>query len=250
VRSAPPIISRHWSAAPPDWVGVGVQRAGTSWWHSMIEAHFDVHALGWVSKELHYFDRFDHDAFGPEDVTAYHRRFIRPPGKQCGEWTPRYLYDPWTPALLRQAAPQARLLVMLRDPLARFESGLSHDIEGGQPLERAWAGAFARGLYHRQLLHLLDHYPRQQVLVLQFERCIDDPLPMLERTFEFLGLAPERFPRRQTPSAANRRRGPPVDLTAAQREKLRRDYEDDVRRLLAAFPDLDGDRWTNFRNLT
>src|SRR5437660_746473 len=60
LRARPPVLSRHWTAGPPDWVGVGVQRAGTSWWQSLLEAHPDVHGRGWPDKELHFFDRFEH----------------------------------------------------------------------------------------------------------------------------------------------------------------------------------------------
>jgi hypothetical protein len=250
MRSAPPLISRRWPAAPPDWVGVGVQRAGTSWWHSMIEAHRDVHALGWTSKELHFFDRFDRDRFDSADVAAYHAHFLRPPGKLCGEWTPRYMFDPWTPGLLHQAAPTAKLLVLLRDPVTRFESGLCHDMAKGETLDQAWPVAFERGLYHRQLARLLEHFEQDQILVLQLERCAQQPAELLQQTFEFLGLSKERAPRRVVRPAVNRRRGPPVDLSDAQRLKLREDYTEDVRLLVADFPQLDVDLWPNFRNRT
>ena len=35
------------------------------------------------------------------------------------------MWDFWTPPMLRVAAPEARLLVLLRDPLDRFVSGLA-----------------------------------------------------------------------------------------------------------------------------
>jgi Sulfotransferase domain len=215
----------------------------------MIEAHHDVHALGWASKELHYFDRLGSDPLSPGEVAAYHDHFRRPSTKQCGEWTPRYMFDPWTPAHLHQGAPDAKLLVLLRDPVARFESGLNHDIGRGVTEPIARSVAFQRGLYHQQLERLLDHFRRDQVLILQFECCVEQPGPMLDRTFRFLGLAPERVPRHLIRPAVNRRRGPPLKLSDGQRAALRDDYEDDVRRLLVAFPELDVYRWPNFCHL-
>ena len=115
LRSRPPLLTRARPPAPPDFVGIGAQRSGTSWWHGLIETHPHVHALGWPFKELHFFDE-RRDA----DARAYHELFRRPRGRLAGEWTPRYMYDAHTPALLRRAAPDARLLVMLRDPDRAF----------------------------------------------------------------------------------------------------------------------------------
>ena len=53
----------------------------------------------------------------------YWRYFPRPDGGVSGEWTPGYLIDFWTPELIARAAPDARVLVLLRDPLERFRSG-------------------------------------------------------------------------------------------------------------------------------
>ena len=110
----------------PDFVGIGVQKAGTTWWHGLIAAHPQVSARPDFHKERHFFDRFAVRAFGPADVSGYHGWFPRQPGTLAGEWTPDYVHMPWVPALLAQAAPKARLLVLLRDPVERLRSGLSH----------------------------------------------------------------------------------------------------------------------------
>ena len=57
-------------------------------------------------------------------VERYHRNFPRPAGGVTGEWTPRYMYDHWSLRLLRRAAPEARILVILRDPIERYRSAL------------------------------------------------------------------------------------------------------------------------------
>ncbi len=50
--------------------------------------------------------------------------------------------------------------------------------------------SLSRSLYSRQLETLLDQFDRSQVLVLQFERCVQDPAAELRRTYEFLGADP------------------------------------------------------------
>ena len=48
-----------------------------------------------------------------------------------------------------------------------------------------------RGRYAAQLEWWLRHFRREQLLLLQYERCVADPQGQLTRTFEFLGLPPQ-----------------------------------------------------------
>ena len=116
---------RGWETGPPDFVGIGAQRSGTSWWFGQISRHPAVVAPS--GKELHYFDRFWNAEFTATDGDGYRALLPRPPGKTTGEWTPRYMYDPWTLPLLQLCAPTAKILVLLRDPWDRFISGLGHE---------------------------------------------------------------------------------------------------------------------------
>ena len=185
-------------AAPPDFVGVGAQRAGSSWWHRLLEEHPAVFPLGLGGKELHFFDRFWRGGLRGRGIrAAYADLFMRPPGMLCGEWTPRYMYDPWTPPLLRRAAPDARILVMLRDPVERFHSGRVACRHPSRPRRcRCHQQRHRPRTYGSQLQLLLKHFPREQVAVLQLERCRPGCRPaMLAKTFSFLGLDPAVQPR-------------------------------------------------------
>ena len=190
-----PLLAGGRRARPPDFIGVGVQRGGSSWWHRLLEGHPDVSPLGLGAKELHFFDEFWRGDFKVSDERAYHQLFLRPEGMLGGEWTPRYMFDPWTPPLLRRAAPDARLIVLLRDPVARFRSGVTHAAtHTGRVTSDVINTAIARGMYSGQLRRLLEHFPSEQILVLQFERCRAEPAAMLRVTFEFLGIDPARYP--------------------------------------------------------
>ncbi len=94
----------------------------------------------------------------------------------------------------RAAAPEARLLVLLRDPVERFRSGRTlaeNRFTVGSTARAAANAAFNRGLYADQLLRLWRVFPREQVLVLQYELCVADAPGQLARTFDFLGLGAE-----------------------------------------------------------
>ncbi|MGH9027017.1 MAG: hypothetical protein ACRDWD_13010, partial [Acidimicrobiia bacterium] len=95
-RRSPPRTPAGWEVAAPDFVGVGVQKAGTTWWYELIASHPRVshHAR---PKELHFFDRAWEDGFSDADRLRYWRYFPRPDGGVSGEWTPGYLIDFWTP---------------------------------------------------------------------------------------------------------------------------------------------------------
>src|SRR4051812_19959035 len=188
----PPDCPPGWRIAPPDFVGVGVQKAGTSWWHLLITAHPEV--LARMPKELHFFQHHWNDGDDDGYIDEYARYFARPNGLKAGEWTPRYAMDAWTPPMLARAAPDARLLVMLRDPVERFRSGLTHYKARHREMHpRVLVEAIERGRYSSHLERLVRSFPREQVLVLQYERCVRDPEAELARTYAFLGLRDTAF---------------------------------------------------------
>jgi len=246
----PPPCPPRWSTGPPDFVGIGVQKAGTSWWHALITAHPGVFAPSRLPKELHFFGRYWRTEFTPEDVAEYARFFPRPPGGISGEWTPRYLVDFWVLDLLKQAAPDAKLLVLLRDPVERFRSGVTHEKAQGARHPMVAVEALVRGYYADQLDQLRAHFPAEQILVLQYERCRRDPLPQLRRTYEFLGLDNVRFVPPNLGDEVNPSRAPKVNLPDQVRRQLVDCYQDDVRRLADHVPDLDLSLWPSFTHLT
>jgi hypothetical protein len=203
-------------------------------------------------KELHFFDRFWSGGFEQRDAAEYARYFPRPEGRLAGEWTPRYMLDPWTPRLLRAAAPEAKLLVMLRDPIARYRSHLSITVSRRGVDDPAGAAtaedALARGMYLTQLERVLHHFPREQLLVLQLERCAAEPQDELRRTFEFLGLERRDFVPAGVEQPVNVG-APPFELPAGLVEDLTVTFANEVRGLVKLFPQLDPEFWPSVRGL-
>ena len=158
----PPKCPEGWSTAPPDFIGLGAQRSGTTWLYSLIAAHPDVQ--GEATKELHYFHRYWNRAFTPSDAENYARYFPRPPGRIAGEWSPGYLSHFWVAPLLDRAAPDAKLLVSLRDPVERYRSGVVLQGETRRPGAGAASTAFRLGCYGMQMEHLFSFVDRDRVL--------------------------------------------------------------------------------------
>ncbi len=246
----PPPVPAGWQTGPPDYVGVGTARSGTSWWDSLVNAHPRVSRPSGTPKEVHFFDGLWEHGLGEGVVERYHAFFARPEGHLSGEWTPGYMLDAWTPGLLRRTAPDARLLVLLRDPVARFRSGRTlaeNRLTVGSTARAAANAAFNRGVYADQLLRLWSAYPREQVLVLQYERCVLEPTEQLARTYAFIGLDPEMPAGIDLAGRVNESRGPKVSLSDWQEEQLVRRYEPENARLAALVPELDLSLWRSPR---
>jgi hypothetical protein len=248
-----------WITAPPDFVGLGAHKCGTTWWFGgTLRAHPLVAIPPGRRKELHFFDRYWTDEVESDFSTRYARFFPRPDGSITGEWTPNYMSNPWTVPLLAEAAPEARYLIMLRDPVERYCSGIATALRrsrerGYDALSVVLANnAILYSMYHGQVKRALEILGRDRVLVLQYERCVDDPLAQMQRTHGFLGLEPlAAMPRalgRRVPSGGIPSGEKPA-LPTRLRSELTSALADDVRQLAALCPELDPGLWPNFANL-
>ena len=245
----PPPVPTGWHVGPPHYVGVGAQKAGTSWWNRLIEAHPAVIDAAGQPKELHYFDRSWETPFGEADIERYHRFFPVPEGKVAGEWTPGYLIDFWTPELIARAAPDARILVLLRDPLDRFRSGLTHQLATSrEPLRhRDIQGAFQRSIYAPQLRRVLAAFPAERVWIGQYEACRADPAGELARTYAFLGLRPHVLDAAAMRGEVNPTTRQKFEPSAALHASLLEGYASDLAQLAQLWPDLDLSLWPSAR---
>ncbi|MGL5828514.1 MAG: sulfotransferase family protein [Angustibacter sp.] len=245
--AAVPRIPAGWAIADPDFVGIGAQKSGTSWWYSLLARHPRIsppkQADARLPKELHFFDRFWDPLVDRAEIARYREYFPRPEGMLSGEWTPRYLADPWTIGLLAQAAPNAKILVLLRDPIDRYHSGLTHSLAHGLPRHaRTAAEAVHRGFYGAQLRVVLQNFPKNQILVQQYEACRLNPQHELHRTLEFLGVEPHPEPLDfgHIVNGAARKK---VDITDDMRAALQDAYRADCLDLGELFPDINLDLW-------
>jgi hypothetical protein len=197
-----------------------------------------------VRKEIRFFQHHWNEEFTDARVTEYHRYFPRPVDRVSGEWTPNYMLDPWTAQRLHRAAPDARILVILRDPVARLRSGLRHVAYHyyGRPHPRLVSEAIDFGRYAEQLTRLARHFSRSQILVLQFERCVVDPEGELARTYEFIGVDPGFVPG-DLRDPVNESKGPPVAVPSDLMDVARRLYLADVDQLRSDWPEIDLDLW-------
>lgn len=152
--------------------------------------------------------------------------------------------------MLHKAAPRCRLLVLLRDPIERFRSGLTHDLARGAPHHPIVAGdAIQRGLYAQQLIGLLRSFSQEQILILQYESCSVAPRENLKRTFDFLGVERGDFFPGKVGNRVNVTRATKAPLTSDLHRVLMEYYEADIATLRKLVPALDLTLWPNFAHL-
>jgi len=251
-----------WLVTGPAFIGVGTPKSGTTWWHSLLLAHPQLvpnrgNFPG--SKELHYFVHFQSKPLSPADRALYHQFFAAPPGAISGEFSTSYLAYPNCIEQVAHAEPEAKILVVLRNPIDRMLSHLNQMrvkrakwFEGLDATQTKlfnhypiYCEAAIHSLYAPGLRRLFRYYDHSQVLVLQYERCCQDPAGELARTYRFLGLDDGYIPS----DLQQRVNATPYVLppyTAEERQQLTAYFADDVAQTVALCPDIDLGLWADF----
>jgi hypothetical protein len=178
----------------PNFLVLGAQRCATSWLYFCLKEHPDIY-LPHV-KELHYFD--SHYDKGVEHYRRYYRLWRGQ--KAIGDITPSYIYKEEAAARIASDLPAARLIVIFRDPAERAFSeykmyrrngAVRCDFETAIVQDRQY---IERGFYYSQLMHYLNSFPREKILVLIFEDLEKDPVAYLQKIFTFLGVREDFVP--------------------------------------------------------
>lgn len=163
-------------------------------------------------KEVHFFDDDTVD-WQRSDFAAYEHRYGRRSGVRV-DCTPSYIYHPEALQRVRAYNPDARVLVIFRDPIARAYSHwkvrrsrgvedldflpallaekerlseFSEEFSRGK--EVAYVG---RGRYGSQLRSALQVFPRDRIHCILFDDLVGDHRAVLSGVAAFLGI--RRFP--------------------------------------------------------
>lgn len=216
----------------PDFLVIGTKRGGTtSLWRYLLQ-HPLVPPLfpAWNTKTSHYFE----ENFGRGEAwyrshfptrrqrAALERRHGGP--SKVGEAAPLYMFHPLAAARVAALMPQARMVVLLRDPVERaYSHWKERRTEGKEPLDFAaalaaepdrtagererlladptyvseaydWYTYRERGRYLDHLEPWLDRFDRSQLLFLASETFYRDPAASYAKILDFIGLPPYQLP--------------------------------------------------------
>src|SRR3984957_3477185 len=164
----------HYLGEHPD---VFLGRGGT-----FGEPNFFVAEQNWARGRSWYESLFD----GAGSATAF------------GECSPGYTMAPLfggVPERMAQVVPKARLVYVVRDPIARMQSMYMHQVSAGRERRAAETALpddryLGPSLYGFQLAAFLDYFDRSQVLVIASEVLRDRPREALTAVFDHLAVDP------------------------------------------------------------
>jgi Sulfotransferase family len=181
----------------PTFVVIGAMKAGTVSLRNYLDAHPDVFVgSGGRFGEPNFFVA-EHN--WPRGRGWYESLFDGADGAAAiGECSPSYTWAHayrGVPERMAQAVPEARLIYLVRDPVARMQPMYMHQVSAGRERRRAAEALLDDGYlgpsrYGFQLAAFLDHFDRSQLLVIASEVLRDRPQEALRAAFDHLGVDP------------------------------------------------------------
>lgn len=181
----------------PDFIGVGAQKAGTSWIYACLYEHPEICI---PVKEIHF---FSHEDKWNKGKPWYESHFAKCEARQkAGEFCTTYLSHPKAARRIHNYYPSAKLLACLRNPVDRAFSNYVNDIKAGVvPSAVSFGEVLAdhpeyiqRGFYSNQLRRFLDIFPRSNIYVCLYEDIEADPLKFIQRMYKFIGVNDKYVP--------------------------------------------------------
>lgn len=223
IRAALNIFYRNITASRrclPDFLVIGANKCGTTTLYNYLVEHPSIESAS--KKEIHFFDNPSNFSKG---LSWYRAQFpiknlipSKPKQNSTGEASPAYLFHPMVPQRVAKYLPDAKIIVMLRNPVDRayshyqmtrrngnevltFADAISKEsdrvdwiLKKMQQEDSFYDIAYvrysylSRGIYVDQLQRWTELFDQKQILVLKSEDFFSNPQAVLERTINFLGL--------------------------------------------------------------
>jgi len=190
----------------PNFFIVGAAKAGTTSLYAYLN---DIPGI-YMSpvKEPHYFSKVDLVNNNPipiRDKNQYLKLFENVKNEQViGEASTTYLMEPESPLRIHQVAPQAQILISLRDPVDRYYSLYFHYVRNKR-LKLSFHEQLQMRIenktehlvpyqalrlfrYSEKVKNYLDIFGPKQVKIIIFEEFIGDPKKTIQDVLKFLDV--------------------------------------------------------------
>lgn len=197
----------------PNFLIAGFQKAGTTSVYRYLEQHPEVFVS--PTKELNFFSSIvERPVIDPRltggmtDLETYRAVFAPGAGhKAIGEASPIYATDPAVPAEIRRLAPDARVIILVRDPVERayseywmrvrdgrekrsFDAAINDELQaaGDHPWQPDVYRYLASGFYARHLTPYWDCFRPDRLACHLFDDLEANPAAVMHDIFRFLGV--------------------------------------------------------------
>ncbi|WP_299160569.1 sulfotransferase [uncultured Eudoraea sp.] len=220
----------------PNLFIVGAAKAGTTSLYNYLKQHPDVYVspikepnyfgsdINWhnfredykISTMIDfqkYFSHHDldekHNAF-LDSKENYLKLFRNERGeKVLAEFSTSYLYSKYAASELHTFNPDAKIIILVREPVSRTFSHFFMDVMGGRQNTKCILQSLKEdfeneskgygitnlyidmSLYHDQIERYLNVFPRDQILITSFEQLSKNPTTFMNQVFEFAELNPK-----------------------------------------------------------
>lgn len=192
----------------PDFVIVGAAKAGTSSLYSYVSQHPQISMPD--LKEPHFFSEWQPPTPAPADLGGYLSLFEGIPQEiRAGEASTSYLCSLGAPQNIKQFRPDAKIVMVLRNPVERaYSQYWNHVRDNVEPLsfEKALEAEPARvargwwcgyhyvgcGLYSDQVTRYLELFGDQSVRIYLFEDLTRNAEAVCRDVFSFLQVDPDQ----------------------------------------------------------
>lgn len=194
-----------------DILCIGAQKASTSWLHHVLNAHPATYSfpnsepVTSTTKEAHFWD-WNHDR-----GADWYRTLLTPPKPErlSMDFTPEYsLMSDEQIAECKQLNPTARVIYVLRDPLARAISALrmhtlwQSDGKDAEQVEISFDDSFFELLQNARIFEMSSYvanYRRwakyyDNILVLNYEDIVSDSHAVIRHVYTHCGLDVDTMP--------------------------------------------------------
>jgi len=206
----------------PTFITVGAEKCGTTALHEHLSQHPEIFMS--EPKEPSYFVATDSNYTSQnmgnlkhgyiDSLKDYQAIFTHVSNeKAVGESSPCYLYSKIAAETIKRQLPDAKIIIILRNPMRRAFSQYvfnqmrgweSRDINFEQALAREperianssmWAFHYcARGMYYEQVKRYLDTFGESNVKILLYDDFASRPQQQLKQVHQFLSVSQFKLP--------------------------------------------------------
>lgn len=183
----------------PDFIGIGAEKAATTWLWANLNAHPEIEMS--QPKELNFFNlQYE------KGIDWYRHHFRQTEGCLQGEISPWYMDHEQCAERIQKCCPDVKLMVMLRDPLERAFSHLLHDcqnafggiadltVEQMQSMACQTDDYVRRSCYSQCLEPFFDRFDGHRIHVEFYDNVKSSAADTIRRAYQFLNVCDDFLP--------------------------------------------------------
>lgn len=202
----------------PNFLVIGAAKSGTTALYKYLGQHPEIYMSPYKEPHFFAFEGESLDFRGPRDRAMMRYMTVNDPDKYralfngattekaIGEASPMYLYLPGTAERIKRHIPDAKLIVVLRNPADRAYSNFLHMVRDDREQQAEFSDALddeerriaenwyaswhykRMGFYYEQLKHYYEIFDRAQIKVYLHEDLNFDTVDTLQDVFRSLGV--------------------------------------------------------------